>query len=385
MGAESIKVEWKSSLDGLRGGQAPLGVDAPPGDINTSGDMHDMHSGHRSISLNVRDPRGLELAKRLLAVSDIVAEGFTPGVLESWGLGYEEMKKIKPDIIYVSQSGMGARGEYGKFRAVGPTAQSLSGLTEMSGLPDPAAPAGWGYSYLDWFGAYNLACAMMAALNYREQTGQGMWIDSSQVETGIYVSGTAVLDYSANGRVWRRYGNRSPCKLAAPHGAYRTRGDDRWLAIACFEEEEWQALLRIANHPEWGEDGHFATLTDRLANQDALDELITSWTHDQDGYELMESLQAAGVPAGVCQNGQDIVERDPQLPVLDWLTYTTGAAIGTQPVKEIPVKMSATPPYMGGAIDRGLPLYGEDNEFVYGQLLGLSQSEISALQEEDVI
>lgn len=385
LGAEDIKVEWKTSLDGLRGGPAPIGVDAPPGSINTSGDFHDMHAGHRSISLNVRDPRGLEIARKLVRMSDIVAEGFSPGVLDSWGLGYDQLRKLRPDIIYVSQSGMGASGEYGKFRAVGPTAQSLSSLTEMSGLPDPAPPAGWGYSYLDWFGAYNLASAMLAALNYREQTGLGQWIDSSQVETGIYVSGTAVLDYSANGRVWTRYGNRSPYKPAAPHGAYRCAGDDRWIAIACFTEEEWRALVKVAGEPGWADDSRFATLEGRLAHQDALDAAVTSWTAEQDAYALMEALQAAGVPAGVCQHGQDIVERDPQLPTLDWLTYSTGTAIGHQPGKEIPVKMSATPPYLGGAIDRGAPLYGEDNEYVLGELLGMSSGEIATLREENVI
>src|SRR5205807_7894289 len=131
---------------------------------NLSGQYNDVRAGHRSLSLNVRHPRGLEIAKRLVAISDIVAEGFSPGVLDSWGLGYAEMRRIKPDIIYVQQSGMGAQGTYGKYRITGPPAASVAGTSDMSGLPEPAPPAGWGYSYLDWFGAYNLALAMMSAL-----------------------------------------------------------------------------------------------------------------------------------------------------------------------------------------------------------------------------
>ena len=214
LGAEDIKVEWHQNMDlrvGMaqfpQGGKAArqaLGVNDDPlppdnSTINRSGQFNDFHAGHRGLSLNLRDPRGLEIAKRLVAVSDIVAEGFSPGVMERWGLGYEVMKEIKPDIIYLSQSGMGQVGVYGRYRTVGPIAASFAGVSELSGLPEPYAPAGWGYSYLDWFGAYNLANAMMAALYYRDRTGKGQWIDSSQVDAGIYLNGTSVLEWSANG------------------------------------------------------------------------------------------------------------------------------------------------------------------------------------------
>ena len=133
-------------------------------------------------------------------MSDIVAEGFSPGVLDRWGLGYDELRQIKPDIIYAQQSGMGTAGRYGRLRAVGPIAAALSGVSEMSGLPEPAMPAGWGYSYLDWIGAYSFATAMLAALYHRDRTGEGQWIDASQTESGIYISGGAILEWSATGR-----------------------------------------------------------------------------------------------------------------------------------------------------------------------------------------
>ena len=408
LGAEDIKVEWHENLDlrmgmaqyGIGGREARASATAPLrqdlSTINLSGQFNDFHAGQRGISLNLRHPEGLALAKRLVEISDIVAEGFSPGVMERWGLGYEVMREIKPDIIYLSQSGMGQVGIYGRYRTVGPIAASMAGVSEMSGLPEPYAPAGWGYSYLDWFGAYNLANAMMAALWYRDRTGKGQWIDSSQVDAGIYLNGTAVLDWSANGREWQRYGNRSPYKPAAPHGAYRCRDDlgnanplddsnDRWIAIACFTDAEWQALVEEAGSPEWTRDPKFATLADRLANQDELDQHIESWTRQHDRYDLMHRLQARGIPAGVCQDAQDRYERDPQLAHLNWLTEVDHTEMGTWPTREVPVKWNRTPPTMRGVTNRGAPCYGEDNRYVYGELLGLGSREIDRLAEEGII
>jgi crotonobetainyl-CoA:carnitine CoA-transferase CaiB-like acyl-CoA transferase len=295
------------------------------------------------------------------------------------------MRAIKPDIIYVQQSGMGAQGTYGRFRTVGPVANSFSGLSEMSGLPEPAMPAGWGYSYLDWMGAYSFALAMLTALFHRERTGEGQWVDASQAEVGLLISGTTILDWSANGRIWSRYGNRSPYKPAAPHGAYPSAGADRWLAIACFTDAEWRALTDVAGHPEWAGDVRFKDLAGRLKHQDALDALVAGWTSSRDGYETMMALQGAGVPAGVCQTAGDRCDRDPQLAALSWLTEVTGTKIGRWPIAEVPVTMSESPAYIGGRIDRGAPCYGEDNAYVYGELLGLSSAEIKALADEGVI
>ena len=153
-----------------------------------------------------------------------MAEGFSPGVLQRLGLGYDVMKKIRPDIIYIQQSGMGAHGTYGRMRTVGPVAAAFGGQGDMSGLPEPAMPVGWGYSYLDWMGAYGYALALLGALYHRDRTGEGQWIDASQCESGLFLTGTTILDWSANEREWRRYGNRSPYKPAAPHGAYPLRG-----------------------------------------------------------------------------------------------------------------------------------------------------------------
>ena len=280
---------------------------------------------------------------------------------------------------------MGAQGKYGRFRTVGPIANAFAGLSEMSGLPEPAMPAGWGYSYLDWMGAYSFALAMLSALFHRERTGEGQWIDASQSEVGLFINGTAVLDWSANGRIWTRYGNRSPYKPAAPHNVYPCAGEDRWITIACFTDAEWRALAETAGHSEWVRDNRFADLASRVQHQDALDELIAQWTRSQEDYATMLRLQKAGVPAGVCQTAEDRCDNDPQLKVLEWLTEVTGTKIGRWPIAEVPVKMSESPAYIGGRLDRGAPGYGEDNNYVYGELLGMSTKEIEALVAEGVI
>jgi crotonobetainyl-CoA:carnitine CoA-transferase CaiB-like acyl-CoA transferase len=245
-------------------------------------------------------------------------------------------------------------------------------------------PAGWGYSYLDWMGAYSFALAMLSAVYHRERTGEGQWIDASQTEVGLFINGTTMLDWSANGRVWTRTGNRSPNKPAAPHGVYPCAGEDKWLAIACFTEGEWQALCSVAELPDWASDKKFADLATRIANQDALDEAVGEWTKQGDGRRMMEALQKAGVPAGICQTAEDRCDNDPQLIALEWLTEVTGTKIGRWPIAEVPVKLSKSPAYVGGSIDRGAPCYAEDNEYVYGELLGMSSKEIAELEADGV-
>lgn len=395
LGAECIKVEWKENPDTRLAAMAPVGgrearaaATAPLAgveDPDMGGQFNNKNSGKLGLSLNIRHPEGLAIARKLAAVSDIVAEGFSPGVLDRLGLGYSELKKLRPDIIYVQQSGMGSQGTYGRLRTVGPVAASFAGTSDMSGLPEPAMPAGWGYSYLDWIGAYGFAQAILGALYYRHQTGKGQWIDASQCEAGIFLCGQPILDWSANGRVYQRTGNRSPTRNAAPHGAFRCAGEDRWIAITCLSDQEWSTLARTAGHPEWAKDDRFSTVAGRIANEDELDRLVTSWTRTQDAFECMHRLQAAGIAAGVCQTAEDRCDSDPQLAALDWLTEVTGTKIGTWPVAEMPAKLGDTPAYSGGITDRGAPCYGEDNEHVLGEILGYSIRNIRQLEADGVI
>jgi crotonobetainyl-CoA:carnitine CoA-transferase CaiB-like acyl-CoA transferase len=395
MGADCIKVEWVAHPDTRLGAGAPVGGRAerdqavkplmPTADPDMGGNFNHKNAGKRGISLNVLHPEGLRIVKELIKQSDVIAEGFSPGVLDRWGLGYDVLQTLRPDIIYAQQSGMGVAGTYGRTRAVGPIAAALSGVSEMSGLPDPAAPAGWGYSYLDWLAAYSFASAILAALFERERTGQGQHIDASQCEVGIFASALAVLDWSANGTIWSRTGNRSPYEPAAPEGVYPCEGTDRWLALSCKSDDEWQCLARVIGGVDLASDDRFRTLADRLIRRDELDEVVRQWTSGRDRYAAMVELQGAGVPAGVCQNAEDRCDSDEQLRYLEWLTEVTGTKIGTWPVGEVAVRMDLTPPYIGGKIDRGAPCYGEDNYSVYGELLGLSNREIDQLKIDGVI
>ena len=397
LGAEVIKVEHSSKIDMMRpaGALAPLGLRAERDaatepiepisteSLNRGGAFMENNTGKRAISLNLKTAEGIAILKQLVADSDVLIEGYSPGTLERMGLGYDVLKEINPALVYVQQSGMG-EGTYGRLRSFGPTAQALSGISDMSGLPDPQPPAGIGYSYLDWFGAYQAALAMVAGLFHQRATGEGCWIESSQVESGIYATGTAVLDYSANGRSWQRIGNRSPFKVAAPNGAYPVAGVDRWIALSAFTDAEWHALTEVLERPLWRADARFATLAQRAEHHDELDALVAEATARWDGVELMQSLQSAGVPAGICQTAQDRCEWDPQLAHLGWLAEFTQSEIGRWPAKTPPTKFSETPGYQGGIVDRHGPNYGEDNDYVYRDLLGMTAQQIAELTARGV-
>jgi crotonobetainyl-CoA:carnitine CoA-transferase CaiB-like acyl-CoA transferase len=333
------------------------------------------------VSLNLKSPRGRSILTELLRDADVVIEGFSPETLKRLGFGWETLKQINPRLIYVQQSGLGEFGTYGRARAFGPTAQAFTGLSEMSGLPDPFPPAGIGYSYLDWFGAYNVANAVLAGLVRRESTGTGCHVDASQGEVGIYLTGTATLDKSANGGQWKRYGNRSPTTSVAARSISHA-GEDRWIAVACFTEAEWRSLLKVLGDPSWGSDRRFATLDAREVHADELEKLINAETADRDGFTLMQQLQAARVPAGMCQTAEDRIDTDPQLRHRGWQVELEQQEIGVWPVKELPMRLSKTPSYIGGIYDRSGPSYGQDTSAVLQRVLGLSTQEISHLTED---
>jgi crotonobetainyl-CoA:carnitine CoA-transferase CaiB-like acyl-CoA transferase len=392
LGAEVIKIEHHSRPDHGRGswvGRVPGGQGDAAGSaaraMNRSGSFMEINAGKLSLGLDLKQSEGRELLLELVRKADAVLSGFSPGTMARLGLGYEALRAANPSIVMVEQSSVGDAGTYGAIRGYGPTAQALSGLSEMSGLPEPFPPAGIGYSFLDWYGAYNMANAAMAGIYHARVTGNGCRIDASQVDAGIYLTGTAVLDYSANGRRWQRYGNRSPYKSGAPHGIYRARGLDRWIAISCFSDEEWRSLARVLGHSEWMDDDRFRTLQDRIDHQDALDRLVDETTREKDARSLMDALQAAGVAAGACQTARDRVESDPQLAHEGWLVDLPQTDIGTWPVKEAPFTMSVTPPAMGGRLRRHGPNYGEDNDYVLKAVLGLSDDRIRELAESGVV
>lgn len=389
-GAQVIKVESQQVRDTIRNG-APF-ADGKQG-INRSGFFNNVNRGKLGVTLNLGHPKGLDLLRRLLAISDVLVENFSSRILEDrWGLTYETLRELRPDIVYCSLSGFGHSGQFRDATTWGPTAQAVSGLTLMSGLPGHE-PAGWGYSYMDNTAGYQAAVAVLAALHYRRRTGKGQWIDLSQSEGGMAMTGTAILDYTVNGRSFRRAGNppgnRADNPRVAPHNTYRCAGevviaderkDGRWCAIACFNEQQWQALCRAMGRDDLARDPRFATNAARLQNQDALDAAIEQWTLQHDPYRVMETLQLAGVPAGVVQNAEDKVERDAQLRERGFFVEAEHQEVGKRLFEGMSVRLTKTP----GRIRRGAPLIGGDNDFVLREVLGLTDAEMEQLAEEEV-
>lgn len=388
-GAEVIRIEWKEKLDFLRRARpyhfvadedASLAADSP----NRSASFNNLNPGKLGISLNLRHAKGKELFRRLLPKADVVLDNYTADTLKDWGFGFEAMNEIRPGIIYVQSPGFGFRGRYRDYRSYGPTAAAVAGITYMAGLPD-RYPCGWGFSYMDVVTPWNIAIAVLASLRHRARTGKGQWIDLSQSGPGFLLTGTALLDYAVNGREYVRAGNRSPDLPAAPHGAYPCAGEDDWIAITCFNDQDWRHLVEAIGSPHWTSQPEFASIEGRIANQDALDACLGETTQGCDRYALMEKLQRAGVAAGVCQTPADRFDIDPQHQARGEYRTVSHAELGEYTVEDVPSRWSGTQPHTGGPEQRGAPCYGEHNARVYGELLGLSDAEIGAFQAEGVI
>ena len=397
LGAEVLRVEWKGRHDTVRtSGGIPVGeererrlrgeqVNPTTVGVNQGSVFAEVNPGKRSIGLNLKSERGVELLHDLVRISDVVVENFTAHLLEKFGVTYKSMCAVNPSIIYLQQPGFGKQGLYSEFLSSAPVGEAFSGLTEMAGMPTPYPPSGWGYLYLDWSASYYCAMAMLAALYHRERTGEGQYIDGSLGEAGLLLTGTAILDAQVNRRSWERTGNASPYKPACPHGAFRCQGDDRWIAIAVFDESQWQALCSVLGNPAPLSDARFESLRSRLAHNQELELLLEVETQAREPFALMGELQAAGVPAGVCQTARDRVERDPQLAQDPAMVPLANTEIGSWPIRQFPVKLSETPSRPGGTLERGHPCYAEDNDYVYGELLGLSAEERQTLAEEEII
>jgi crotonobetainyl-CoA:carnitine CoA-transferase CaiB-like acyl-CoA transferase len=386
MGAEVIRVEWHDNraLDLLRMVR-PYAPDSDPESLNRSGLFNNINPGKYGVTLNLSLPQGRELLKRLVAKASVLCENYSPAQMESWELDYVALRKINPQLIYLQITGMGKSGTYNSYLSVGPTAQALSGLTHMSGLPEPRPPAGWGYSYLDHSTGYYGAMLVMAALMKRRRTGEGCYLDVSQTEVGIMTSGTATLEAQLTGEHTGRYGNRVRDAAWAPHGAYRCRGTDDWIAIAIQNDAQWSALAIEIGSPAWTQDARFATATGRKAHEDELDRNLAGYTQDQDRYDLMDRLQRRGVPAAAIQTAADRVERDPQLKSRGYFVPLTHSEIGTWPIEGFPAKFGTMRVEVGGLPQRAAPSMGEDNDYAYRELLGLAPEEIARLKEELVI
>ena len=324
------------------------------------------------VTVNFRDSDGADLIRELVSVSDVVLDNFAAGVLDRRGLGYDDLRKIRPDIIMMSMPGYGNEGPYSNYVAYGQSLMAYAGLSLLWGFPDSPVDARPSVHYSDFMSAAHGAFAVMAALEHRSQTGQGQYIELPQAETLAATMGVALLDYTVNGRSWNAIGNRSPS--FAPHGCYPCRGDDQWCAISCLTDDHWNALCDVMNTPELVSDARFDSLDTRLENQDALDEFIGGWTQRFTPYQVMWKLQSVGVPAGVVQNGEQLYH-DMHLRSRDFIQRIEHPGWRTLEHSGITVKLSETP----GAITRGLPGLGQHNSSVFGDLLGVDSSELARL------
>jgi crotonobetainyl-CoA:carnitine CoA-transferase CaiB-like acyl-CoA transferase len=303
--------------------------------------------------------------------------------MDRLGFGYEALNAIRPDIVYVSNCGFGHTGPYRGYKTWGPSVQAVSGLTFASGLPG-LEPAGWGYSYMDHTGAYYMAIATLAALFHRDVTGEGQWVDLATTEAALSLAGPALLDYTVNGRPLRREGmpnsNRSQYPLMAPHGIFPGFHADTWVAVACRDDADWRAIAAATAEP-WAADVRFATLEGRLAAEDELESLLSDWTASRPPAETAALLQAVNVPAAEVATPPQRIDNDPNTAA--WGLWPTAhhSEMGDVRVDGFPVHLSET----DWEVRRAAPCLGEDNDYVFGDLLGISASDRATLHKAGVI
>jgi crotonobetainyl-CoA:carnitine CoA-transferase CaiB-like acyl-CoA transferase len=338
----------------------------------------DWDAGKRFISLDLAEPEAVRLAKKLVARADVVIENYSTGVMEKLGLGYEVLKEAQPELIHLSTTGYGDSGPNASYVTWGSNIEAISGLSALTGFPERDC-AFTQFAYPDALSALHGLVAVMAALDHRRRSGIGQHISLSQFEATVASAGSAMMEALAVGREPERLGNRS--RRMAPHGSYPCAGEDRWCVISVGDEAAWRRLCRVAGHPEWAEDERFAGVAARLRNQDALDELVAGWSRAHEREALMEMLQAGGVAAGVVQDVDDLLHRDRHLAARGFFEEISHRVKGKVRATGIPLGLTGTP----GSSWRAGADYGEDNHEVFGELLGMSETEIRRLEEIGVI
>ncbi len=377
LGAEVIKVETNKVLDEMSFIPAwSRGAGQP-----------EYQRGKRRITLDVRTDAGRDLILEMVRISDVFMTNFRRNVLDRWGIDFPEIRRHRPDAIIMWQTGLGGHGPYYTYKSFGILVQHLSGVSLMTGLPDEP-PGVVNTSYSDYHTGVFQPAGIIAALMRRNLTGKTATLESSIFKSGVATCGPALLDYQINGRGPERRGNRDA--WAVPHGVYPCAGDDRYIAISVADDDQWQRFLKAMGDPAWAASAEYATRIGRRRNEDSLDAAIGEWTRSQDSSALMDSLQQSGVPAGIVSQGADLNEsrhlnsrdfyQDTQYWEAERGIKATEWVEGESVSWSIPAKMSGTPIAFGKYSN-----IGEDNAYVFGELLGLTPAEIAELEEAGVI
>jgi len=375
-GAKVIKIESKTKIDILRLG-GPF-KDGKAEGIERSGYFSNRNPNKKSIALNMSHPKARDVAIRLIEKSDIIANNFRVGQMEKWGLGWEDVRKINPRIIYVSMSLQGTEGPHKNYMGFGVNLNALAGFTAQAAFKGQR-PFGTGTNYTDHVAVpTHTLFAIIAALLQREVTGEGQLIEVSQLAASIAIKPTDVMTYAANKEILGPLGYGDP--NAAPHGVYKTLGYRKWIAIAVFTEEEWVALKKVMGNPKWAEDPKFSTFEARKENEEELNERIEEWTKWQYAEILMEKLVNAGVKAGVVNDARGAIE-DRHLIERDFWVYLDHPVMGISLYNRAPIVFSKTPVQMKSAA----PLLGQDTKEVLTEFLGYTEEEVNELAEEGVL
>ncbi len=376
-GAEVIKIETSLRIDFMRNVGIANTVAIKDRTPNHGSAFASLNYGKKSLTLNMNTQQAREIFKKLAKISDVVAENFGGAILDRWGVGYNDLKKLKPDIILYQGSGYGRTGPFVERPAYAEIVEAFDGSSYLNGYPGGEPNTVGVAPWMDAGQAMHGAFAILCALYHREQTGEGQQIDGAMIEGSANFLGEAIMDSIMNKRVGKRIGNRDA--VMAPHGAYRCKGDDSWVAIAVSSDSEWAAMRKVMGNPEWAKKPEFATQLSRWNNQDELDAHVEAWTKDRDAYGVTDLLQKAGVMAGPSLGPKELVE-DPQLVERGFFVENDHPVIGRLKYAGLAFNLSNAPKGNYGPS----PLLGEHNNYVLGQLLGFSKEEIETFAKEKV-
>ena len=373
MGAEVILIETE---DRLTTRVWPPFAEAEPG-VNRSGGFNLVNSSKMSCTLNLRDPEGVALAKQIIAVSDVLVENYSSGTMERMGLGYEAVQAIRPDVVYLSLGAFGRTGPMKDLVGFHSVINLFSGLASVTGHKG-SHPRIMGGLFPDAFSGCYCVLALLEALYHRANTGEGQYIEVAMTEVLATILPEAVMEYTLDGTEPERVGNRHQEK--APHNVFRCLGDENWVAISVEDDAQFRALAQVAGIPKWAEDPRFSTTEARLSHQDELEPLIEQWTLGCQAEDVVEKLQAAGVPAGPVLDSAQVLA-DPHMVQRGYVQSPDHPIVGPRPMGAFSWTVDGGQP----AIPRSAPLFGEHNKKVIQELLQVPGEEFERLMQNGVI